>query len=90
MPNQPNEHFGAPGASALLKAQRLREQRQALDANRTRLGRFAGCQPHFYRGDWYWIRRVLEMLRDVCGFVGGLSFSPATKQPWISPQYATS
>ncbi len=36
-------HLGAPGGSAALKAQRLREQRQARQANRSGLGRIAAA-----------------------------------------------
>ena len=36
-------HLGAPGESAVLKAQRLREQRQARQANRSRVGRIAAA-----------------------------------------------
>jgi hypothetical protein len=34
-----SEHLGDPGGSARLKAQRLREEYQALRARRSRLGR---------------------------------------------------
>ncbi len=36
-------HLGAPGGSATLKAQRLREQRQARQANRSGLGRIVAA-----------------------------------------------
>jgi Nuclease-related domain len=38
---QQQTHLGTPGASALLKAQRLRERRQSLEANRATFVRFA-------------------------------------------------
>ncbi|HEX4188820.1 MAG TPA: nuclease-related domain-containing protein [Solirubrobacteraceae bacterium] len=41
MANQPPRHLGTAGGSASLKAQRLREQRQARQASRSGLGRLA-------------------------------------------------
>lgn len=43
MADEQHTHLGTPGASARLKAQRLHEQRQSLDAGRTSIGRFAAA-----------------------------------------------
>lgn len=43
MADERHERLDTPGASALLKAQRLREQQQSLHANRTKLQRIAAA-----------------------------------------------
>lgn len=43
MADERQAHLGLPGASALLKARRLREQRQSLNASRTSLARLAAA-----------------------------------------------
>jgi hypothetical protein len=43
MADEQQAHLGTPGASALLKARRLHEQRQSLNASRTSLARLAAA-----------------------------------------------
>jgi hypothetical protein len=43
MADEQQAHLGTPGASALLKAKRLQEQRQSLNASRTSLARLAAA-----------------------------------------------